>query len=160
MFKIDWDAIRAYASLFILTVIALYAIWKDAKDYKKRAWEEKSTGFRRLLKRHAVEILYVVTITFAFLGAMDVHSTRHREIKDKADADANKLASDKQIQDFQSVVKASNVLLGQQRQDFLKQFTNMSDRVTELQTSIKTADLQQEAAQLRADLESTRQAIE
>lgn len=44
MFKIDWEAIRAYASPLILTIIALIAVWKDEKEYKKRAHEGREVG--------------------------------------------------------------------------------------------------------------------
>jgi hypothetical protein len=160
MFKFDWDAVRAYASLCILTIVALYAIWKDAHEYKKRAYEERVRGFLGIPKRNAVTILYAGTLAVAVFGAMDIHSTRHQAIQDKSDAKAQDSANEKQIQDLQANVKAGNELLGQQRQDFLKQFSEMSDRVTELQTSIKTADLQEEAVQLRSDLEATRKSME
>jgi len=42
----------------------------------------------------------------------------------------------------------------------LQQFSTMQDRVSSLQTAINTADLQEEATQLRSDLESTRKAME
>ena len=160
MFKFDWDAIRAYASVCILTIVALYAIWKDSKDYKKRAREERISGFRGALKRNAVTVLYAITVTAALLGAMDIHSNRHQALKDKSDAQMQNSANEKQINDLQVAVKSGNELLGQQRQDFLKQFSDMADRVTELQSSIKTADLQKEAAELRNDLEATRKSME
>src|ERR1019366_2485157 len=127
MFKVDWDVIRAYALLSILTVVALYAVWKDKKDYKRRAHEEKTGSLRGLFKRNAVTILYAVTIAAAVLSALDIHSTRNQAAKDNAEAQADKLASKKQIEDLRAVVKAGNDLLGQQRQDFLKQFSNMAD---------------------------------
>lgn len=160
MFKFDWDAVRAYASLCILTIAALYAIWKDAHEYKKRAHEERVRGLRGIPKRNAVAILYAGTLAVAVFGAMDIHSTRHQAIQDKSDAKAQESANEKQVADLQANVKAGNELLGQQRQDFLKQFSEMQDRVTELQTAIKTADLQNEAAQLRSDLEATRKSME
>lgn len=160
MFKVDWDAVQAYASPFILTVVALYSIWKDKKHYRERAWEERGTGLRRFLKRYSVEILYAITLFAAFLGTMEIHGTRHAALQDKARALADQRASEKQIADLQSEVKAGNEILQDQRVDFLKQFTQMSNRVSELQTSIKTADLQQEASQLRSELEATRKSME
>jgi hypothetical protein len=160
IFAIDWDAIRAYASLFVLTIIALFAVWKDSKEYKKRAKEDHGRGPQCWLKRNAVPIIYVVTLTSAFLGAMDIHSTRHQVLKDKADAQADKRASEKQIEDLKAAVNTGNDLLGRQRQDFLKQFSQMEDRVNNLQTAIRTTDLQQEAARLRSDLEATRKSME
>jgi hypothetical protein len=160
MFKIDWEAIRAYASPLILTIIALIAVWKDEKEYKKRAHEGRKGGLVGTVKRNSVLIVYGITIVAFFLGVLDIHSARHQAIKDKSDARAEQSASDKQIKDLETVVKTGNDLLGQQRKDFLEQFSKMSSRVTELQTSIKTADLREEAAQLRTDLESTRKTME
>ena len=157
---IDWDAVRAYASLFVLTIIALFAVWKDSKEYKKRAKEEHGRGPHYWFKKNAVPIIYLVTFASAFIGAMDIHSTRHQALKDKADALADKKTSEKQIDDLRAAVKASNDLLGQQRQDFLKQFLLMEDRVGDLQTAIRTADLKQEAAKLSSDLETTRKSME
>jgi hypothetical protein len=160
MFKIDWGAIRAYASPLILTIIALIAVWKDEKEYKKRAHEGRKGGLVGTVKRNFLLIVYGVTIVAFFLGVLDIHSTRHQAIKDKSDAQAEKSASEKQIKDLETVVKTGNDLLGQQRKDFLEQFSEMSSRVTELESSIKTADLREEAAQLRTDLESTRKTME
>lgn len=155
--KIDWDAIRAYASLVILTVVAILGIWKDSKDYKKRAKEER--GRWRILKQNAVPILYVITFTAFFLGGLDIHSARHQAYKDKADALATEKTNENQIQDLKNTVDSGNKLLGQQRQDFLEQFADMSKRVASLQTEVKTSNLQQEADQLRADLEATKKAL-
>jgi hypothetical protein len=46
------------------------------------------------------------------------------------------------------------------RQEFQKEFDKMTLRVADLQTQIKTADLQKEAAQLRLDLAATRKSMD
>jgi len=158
--RIDWDAIRAYASLFVLTLIALIAVWKDSKDYANRAREVEASRIKRFLKRRAVIFIYAITLLLAILGAFDIHARRHQALQDAAMAKAENASSREQIQDLQASVKAGNDLLAQQRQDFLRQFSEMSERVSGLQTAMRTADLQTEAERLRSDLEATRKAME
>jgi hypothetical protein len=160
MFHFEWDAVRAYASLVILTVVALYGIWKDEKDYKERASEETRKGLRQLLKGRAVTILYGLTLLTAAFGAVDIHATRKQAAKDKSDSQKEKEVSDREIHTLEGAVNTSNNLLTQQRQDFLQQFSALSSRLGDLQTQVKTADLQKQVEQLDGEIAAERKTIE
>lgn len=156
----DWDAVRDYASLVVLTIVALYATWKDSKDYRERAEEESGSRISRWLKRKAIPVLYIITLASFVLGYFDVHSKRKEAREQEAKAEIQNAANQKEIESLRTGVKTGNDLIGQQRQDFLKQFGDMSSRLADLQTQIKTSDLQSEASQLKADLEANRKAME
>lgn len=160
MLKIDWGAVRAYASPLILTLVALLALWKDAKDYKELAKEETGDRTVRWVKQHTVSLLAGIAVITLLMSLLDIHSTRHQTWQDKADAQADKATRDKEIGDLRAAVNSGNELLGLQRKDFLDQFSQMSNRVTMLQTEVKTSDLKEEASQLRSELESTRKSLQ
>jgi len=156
----DWDALRAYVSPVLLTVVAFLGIWKDSKDYKERAYEPGISRRNKFLRLHAPKALSAATIILLIIGVLDIHGTRKTAADDKASAQVEKTASDQQVKNLQAAVNTGNGLLTQQRQDFLTKFSEMSNRVADLQTQIKTTDLHDEAAQLRADLDATRKTMD
>ena len=160
MFKFDREAIRAYLSPVILTVVALFALWKDAKDYRELVGEDPDNRQGKLLKRYMVPILVAFTLLILTMGMLDIHTARHKTAQDNADAQADKARGEKEISDLKDAVKSGNDLLGQQRRDFLEQFSQMQDKVTTLETEVKTSDLQEESSRLRSDLASMKKAME
>jgi hypothetical protein len=152
----DWDTFRAYISPVFLTIIAILGIAKDSKEYKKRADEPGVSPARGRLRKLMPVLLYILTGVLLIFGLFDIHGTR----KGADDAKADRKTGEQQIETLQKTVSTGNTMLGQQRQDFLKQFSLMSDRVGQLQTQVKTADLQKQAAQLRNDLAATRKSLE
>jgi hypothetical protein len=152
----DWEAFRAYISPVLLAVIAIFGLAKDSKDYKERAREPGISGPRRFARQQMLVALYVITVVLLIFGLFDIHGTR----KQAEGADAERQTNEKQITALQKTVDAGNTMLAQQRKDFLNKFSEMSDRVGQLQSQVKTADLQEEATQLRSDLAATRKAVE
>lgn len=152
----DWEAFRAYISPVLLAVIALFGLAKDSKDYNERANEPGISTLRRVVRGRMILALYNSTIVLLIFGLFDIHGTR----KETEGAKADRKTGEKQIETLQGTVNAGNIMLAQQRQDFLQKFSEMSDRVGQLQTQVKTADLQTQTKQLRNDLAATRKAME
>ncbi|HTR23752.1 MAG TPA: hypothetical protein VMI10_07185 [Terriglobales bacterium] len=66
---------------------------------------------------------------------------------------------EKQIIGLKSAVEAANKAQEANTKIFVKSFDEMSQKLSGLDTQLKTAGLQKEAAQLRTDLETTRKAL-
>lgn len=160
MFKFDWNAAAAYAPSIFLTLIAVFGILKDSKDYKARPRVGPSTKRERVYRRMIVPFLYVLTFLVLIFSVMNTHASREKASKSRAEAQAQQARYEGQISSLQVAVNTGNKMLGGQRKDFLGQFVDMSKRVEKLQAEVKTSDLQQEAASLKADLDATRHSME
>jgi hypothetical protein len=152
----DFETIRPYISPVALTIVALFGIVKDSKEFKERAREPGLTKWRRLYRGQIPNLLYDFTLLLLVLGISDTSATQ----REAAEAKAGKAKSDQQTTTLQEAVNTGNKLLTQQRQDFLQQFNMLSGRVGDLQTQVKTADLQQQVAQLNDQIAAERKSIE
>jgi len=65
----------------------------------------------------------------------------------------------KQIAGLQKAIETANKNQEDNTTQFVQSFTNLSQKLSDLQSQVKTAGLQQEAAKLKAELESTRKAL-
>jgi hypothetical protein len=126
-----------YLPSLATVLLALMQLFKD--------WGAHQTHWRRAL----------VLVAIVLLGAGSAVSTYYSSRR----IAAQHLEDEKQISGLKKAVETANSAQESNTKVFVKSFEDMSQKLSGLDTQLKTAGLQKEATQLRTDLEATRKAL-
>lgn len=122
-----------------LVATAFLALLQLAKD-----WGAHQTTLRR-----ALVLLFIVA--FGVGGTVNTYYANKRVA-------AQHLADQKQISALQKAVETANANQQANTKQFVQSFKQLSQELGDLQTQVKTADLQQEVAKLRNEVEAAQRA--
>jgi hypothetical protein len=146
-----WEVIRAYAPTFIVTILALLGVWKDAPDYIDRV-----RGLGALAKRVIVWVLLLFTVLVSAFGIGDIHSGRAEA--GRAASDREK--SDAQIQSLQNQVKGLRQDGIANTQTFTDSLSSLSTQLSDLKAKVRSQDLMDQLASTQAELKATQKKLE
>jgi hypothetical protein len=136
-----WDYIPSVATV----CLALLQVWKD--------WNAHQAHWRR-------GSVLIVIVVLGLAGVVNVHRT-NRKSADQRERDRKQIEELKSnISGLQASVQTANTNQQANTEIFVKSFGDMSQKLTTLETQVKTAGLQKEANQLREDLQKTQKALE
>ena len=133
-----------YGAVITVIVLAAAGVWED--------FLAKKNTPRRL-------IISAILIAAASTTVVNQYLADRQHERDAGRINALSEAVDKANQAQQVNARTFSTAQESARVQFLAQFNEMSQRVADLQTGIKTANLQKEADQLRADLNATQKAL-
>jgi hypothetical protein len=122
-----------------LATVAL-ALLQLAKD-----WGAHQAHWRRAL----------VLLAIMLLGVGGTVNTYYASKK----SEAQRIGDQRRIAGLEEAVKTANTNQEANTKQFVQSFGDLSGKLSDLQTQLKTANLQKEAAQLRAELEATQKAM-
>jgi hypothetical protein len=133
----------------VATVIL--AMLQLAKD-----WGAHQTTWRR------ATVLCLIVLLGAGGGINTYYSSKKASAlraEDQRNASKQHSEDRQQIAGLQKAVEAANAAQESDTKQFLLSFSSLLQKVGDLQSQVKTAGLQKEAAQLRAELESTQRSL-
>lgn len=126
--------------LALPVVMALLALFYLAKD-----WESHRRSWRR----------FTVLTLIILLGIAGTINTYHKDRKN----DDQRREDQKQIATLQKAVETANTNQEDNTRQFVVAFGQLSQKLSVLETQVKTTGLKEEANKLRAQLESTQKAL-
>jgi hypothetical protein len=128
----------SYVSMLAMMLLAVLQLAKD--------WGAHKTNWRR-----ASVVIVIVLIGIA--GAINL-------LRSNTKAYNQHTADQKQIAGLQHAVETANRSQEANTKIFVQSFQEMTQKLSGLETRLKTVGLQKEAAQLKKELESTRKALD
>jgi hypothetical protein len=142
-----WDAILAYATLVLATIVTLATLVKDARDYLHAS------------KRHGKWLLwsvYACALLLFIAGIFQTHQTRMQAWRDKEQAriDREHLAAD---QLRARMTEATNQA---RLDDANKSLDKLQAKVDRLQTKADTKELSKELSDVKTELEDAKSKLQ
>jgi hypothetical protein len=131
----------SYILNFATAALAAFTLAKDWDAHKHR-W------------RRGFVILAIVSLLSA--SAVNTHLTAKKSTEQSQVATKQRQADVANIASLQTAVTTANLAQRANTKIFVDAFSTMTQRLNNMQSAIKTAGLEKEAIQLRADLASTR----
>jgi hypothetical protein len=160
MWHLSWEAIRAYLSPALVTIIALLGLWKDASDYRDLVRDNGTEGINHFAKKHIVSILCVVTILIASFQILDTHAARFAVGEAASRARTDKQTSDAIVQNLRDQVAGLRQDGLSNAKIFTESFSKLNDKFSDLQAKVKNQDLIDQLASTRAELLATQKKLE
>jgi hypothetical protein len=152
-----WEVIRAYAPTFIVTIIALLGVWKDAPDYVDRV---AGVGVVAKKKKVIVWVLFLFTALVGAFGVADIHSSRVQTGEAASNARIAKEKSDGQIQGLQDQVKGLRQDGVINTRTFTDSFSNLSTELSDLKAKVRNQDLMSQLKTTQDELKATQKKLE
>jgi hypothetical protein len=126
------------------TALAAFTLAKD--------WNAHQNHWRR-------GIVIALIILLGGAAVVNTHITSKRAIEQQQNADKKHTEDQTQITGLKKAVESANSAQETNTKLFIASFTDMTGKLNGMETQIKTAGLQKESEQLKAELASTRKAL-
>jgi hypothetical protein len=127
----------SYGLYIATTILALLYLAKDWAAHKK--------SWRRLT-------VLILIILIGIGGVINTHYTNQKNNEQRED-------DRRQIAGLQKALETANKIQEDNTKHFVEGFTKLSQKIADLQTQVSTADLREEAEQLRTELKATQKAL-
>lgn len=136
-----------------LATIAL-AAFTFAKD-----WKAHQSHWRRGTIIALIVVLGGASLVNTHLSNKKTIEQQQRAEEDRRTAATQRKLDEATIVGFKTAVETANTAQDNNTKQFLKAFDGFSQKVTDLQSQVKTEGLQKQVAQLQTDLSNTRKAL-
>ena len=161
MWHLSWEALRAYLSPILVTILALVGLWKDASDYRDLVKSGPSQkGIRQFAKKNIVGIICVLTILLSVLAIFDTHAARVASRNAETDAKLDKKASEIQVNSLQDQIAGLRQDGTTNARTFSDSFSQLNSKFSDLQSKVQNQDLMDQLASTRAELQATQKKLE
>ena len=134
-----------YGAVITVIVLAAAGVWED--------FLAKKSLTRRV-------VMSLILLIASIIVVVNQHETDKQHDTDVGKISVLTTAVQKANETQQANAKEFSAAQEASRKQFLGEFDTLSKRVADLQAGIKTANLQKEADQLRADLQATQKALD
>ncbi len=135
----------SYVLLIVPNIIAFFSLAKD--------WKSHSSHWRRVGVLACIVVLLIV-------GVFNLRATNKQHESDKQELLVQNKQLNQNIDSLKFDLHDSETKAQTQAADAATNLSHLTDKVVDLQTKIQTADLQKEAADLKAELAKTQKAME